>query len=144
MKLLTVSAPLDRFHHDVFRCHERQLFHDPLFNNLFINHKSACDIDVYFKHSVKRKESFRNGNALVCAVVKCAFKPLNLACERRVECVNGDISCKRADAFAAHGIALIRHCGRAYLIFSERLLHLLKRLKNTQVVCKFICALCKT
>ena len=46
-----------------------------------------------------------------------------------------------AHTLAAHGIALVSHCGAAYLIFFKRLLHFLAALQNAHIVAELVSAL---
>ena len=111
MQLLAVAAALYGFHHNIFCCHKGQLFHHSAVNNLFIDHKVGGYIYVDIEYGIHCQKRFGNGNALVCAVVKRALKPLHACGHCGVYGVDYNISCKGGNAFAAHGIALIRHCG---------------------------------
>ena len=44
MQLLTVTAGLYRIHHDVLGCHERQLCHEMLLDNLRIYNQAIYNI----------------------------------------------------------------------------------------------------
>ncbi len=138
MKLLSVTAALHGFHHDVFRCHEGQFFHHSAVYDFIVNDHSVGHVHIYIEYRINCEERFGNRYALVCAVVKRALEPLCSGGESRIEAVDNDISCKCAYTFAAHRIAFVRHCGRADLILFKRLLHFLKRLQNTHIVCEFV------
>ena len=124
MQLLAVAAALDRGHHQIFRCNERQIVTNQLFHDLLIHMQPLRDVLHKAQHTVRCKKCLRQTDAAVCRVVQCPLEPLRHGCHGRVLRISDHIAGKRADTFAAHGVALIRHGGRADLLVLERLLDL--------------------
>lgn len=59
MQYLTVSALLNCGYHDVFGCHEWQLSHHSLMDNLWINYQTITDVE----HDVEDGITPRNASA---------------------------------------------------------------------------------
>ena len=110
-------------------------------NDFFVYDEPRRDVDVNVENAVHREERLRNGNALVRRIVQRAFEPLRARGESGIQRIGDDVTRQRAHPFAAHGVALIRHCGRADLILFKGFFHFLEGLQNPQIVCEFIRAL---
>ena len=76
MELLTVTALLCNFHHDVLCHHEREFIKNMLLDHLGINNESGCNIGVDSEDRINGQECFRHRDTLVCRVVECSLKPL--------------------------------------------------------------------
>ena len=143
VQILAVAAFFDRFHHDIFGRHERQFFHHAPAHHLVVHDEAGRHVHVNVQYRVHREERFRHRNAFVGGIVQRPLKPLGAGGQRGVERIDDDIAGERADALAAHGIALVRHGGGADLVFLKRLFHLFKRLQDAQIVAEFVGALRK-
>ena len=126
MQLLAVAAFLDGFHHDVLAGHERQLSHHAAADNLGVNHQPVRNIQQNVQDGIGGQKALSHGDALVGGIVQRALKPLGAGGDGGVQHIHHQVAGKRADAFAAHGVALVRHGGRTDLVLFKRLLHLLK------------------
>ena len=134
VKFLTVSAVFNGSHHNVFGCHKRQFCHKAAFYHFGIYFDTVRYVQHNIEYRVCAEERFRNGNTLVCAVVKRSLKPLRTRRERGVQAVDHHITSKGSNTFTSHRVALVRHCGRTYLVLLERFCYFLKVLQKTEVV----------
>ena len=139
MKFLSVTAILNGIHHDVFCSHEWQLAHETFSDDFRIYLQAICYIQAKIQNSVNCKESFCDGNSLICRVIQRSLKPLCSGCNSRIQSVNHDISGKRCDTLASHRISLIRHSRGTDLIFFKRLFYFLQVLQQANVVGHFVC-----
>ncbi len=133
MEFLTVAAVLHTFHDDVFGSHEREFGHDALFDNLRINHEAVGDVLGDDEHGIHGEERFRNGEALVGAVIKGAFEPLRCLREGGAVHQGHHETGQGADAFAAHGVTLVSHGAGADLCLFEGFFHFLDALHEAHV-----------
>ena len=141
MEFLTVSACADGGHEDVFGCHEGEFRHDVLFDDLRPNLHSVRHICDEGEDDVCSEEGFGQGEPAVRGVVERAFKPLHGVSLRGVERQVHEVAGERTDSFGAHGVALVRHCAGADLVFLERLFDFLEVCEQTDVSGEFVCGL---
>ena len=92
MEFLTVSAGLYRIHHDILGRHERKLTPKMPVNDFLIDDKTVRDIYAKIQYTVKSEESFRNGQTLIGRIVKRTLEPLRRRCDRRIQCVDHNVS----------------------------------------------------
>ena len=85
-------------------------------------------------HAVEREERLSVDYAPVCGIVQRTLEPLSRGGYGGIHWKRNDKAGERAHPFAAHGIALVRHCRRTYLGFFKRLLYFLHILKYPYVV----------
>ena len=126
VQLLTVTALLDGLHHDVLACHERQLGHDAGTDDLRVDDQPVGDVQQDVQDGVSSQEALGHRNALIGGVVQRALKPLGTGSDGGVQHVHHQVAAQRADALAAHGVALVGHSGGTDLVLLKRLLHLLE------------------
>jgi hypothetical protein len=86
-----------------------------------------------FEHGVRREETFRQREATVRRIVERALQPLGRGRMRGVLRENDEEARQRADAFAAHGIALVSHRGGTDLFFAERFFQFVFVAQETQI-----------
>ena len=133
MQLLAVAAALDGGHHQIFRRNERQIVGNELCHDLLVDVQPFRHVLHDAQDGVHSKEGLREGDAAVGRVVQCPLEPLCRGSHGRVGRVGHDVARQRADAFTAHGIALIRHGGGADLRGLERLLDLTVVLQKADI-----------
>jgi len=133
MQLLPVAAPLDGVHHDVLAGHEGQFLHDVLLDDLFVHHQARGDILINFQNGVHSQERFGDGQTLVSGVVQGALKPLGGSGDGRIHDIADDVATQGADAFAAHGVALVGHGGGTDLLLLKRFFYFFHVRQQTQV-----------
>ena len=104
------------------------------FDDLIVNHEIFRDVHVDIENRIHGKERLCVHDTAIRRIVESPFKPLRRRSDRAVQRKRYHISCERTDSFAAHGISLISHGGRTYLIFFERLFDFLHILQNTDIV----------
>ena len=133
MQLLAVAAALDGGHHQILRRNERQIIPHELLHDLLVDVQPLRDVLHEPQHAVGGKERLRQADAAVGRIVERALEPLGHGGHGRVLRVGDDVSCQRADALAAHGVALVRHGGRADLLVLERLFDLPVMLQQADI-----------
>ncbi len=141
MKFLTVAAVLHAFHDDVFGSHEREFGHDALFDDLRVNHKAIRDVFSDDEHRIHGEERFRNGKALVRAVVKRTFEPLRGLRESGTVDQGHHKASEGANAFAPHRVTLVSHGTGTDLGLFERFFHFLHALHQAHIGCELVKAL---
>ena len=134
MELLAVAAPLHRLHHQVLRGHEGQVLPQRPVHHRLVDAQPCRHVLAQPQHRVGAQKALRHGDAPVGGVVQRPLHPLDGGGHGGVHGVRHQIAAQGADAFAAHGIALIGHGGRADLAVLERLLHLPVVLQQADVV----------
>ena len=142
VQFLSVSACLDAFHHDIFRRHERQFRTNMLGDDLFVDDEIFRDVHINIQNRVDGQERLCIDDTAVCGVVERTLEPLRRRRQSAVYRQRNDVSCESTDTLATHGVALVRHRGRADLILFKRLFDFLHVLQNTDIVGEFISALC--
>ena len=125
MKLLTVAATLNSIHHDILCCHEWNLLHEALIDNLVIYHKTINNVQVQIKDSINCEECLWNWDTLICWVIQCSLKPLCCGCDSRIERVAHYIIGKWCDSLTSHWISLVCHSWWTDLVLLKWLLYLL-------------------
>lgn len=133
MEFLTVAAILHAFHDDVFGSHEREFGHDALFDDLRIDNEAVGHVFSDDEHCVHSEECFRDGEALVRAVVQSTFEPLGRLSDGGAVHLGHHKAGQGADAFAAHRVALVSHGAGTNLGLFERFFHFLVALHQAHV-----------
>ena len=141
MQLLTVAAALHALHEDVFGRKKRHVFVKCFFYNFLIDLEAGHDIYDQPQHRIGAQKRLGHGDAAVRRIVKAALKPLHGGGHGGVGDIGHEVAGQRANALAAHGVALVRHRRRAYLRRAERLFKLPIVLQKANVVCHAIAAL---
>lgn len=133
VEFLAVAAILHAFHNDVFGSHEREFSHDALFDDLRVDHEAVRHVFSDDEHRVHSEESFRNGEALVGAIVEGTFEPLHGLRNGGAVHQGHHETSEGANAFAAHRVALVSHGAGANLGLFERFFHFLVALHQAHV-----------
>ena len=141
MQLLTVAATLHALHEYVFGRKKRHIFVKRFFYYLLIDLEAGHDIHDQPQHRIGAQKRLGHGYAAVRRIVKAALEPLNRGGHGGVGDIGHEVAGQRANALAAHGIALVRHRRRAYLRRAEGLLKLPVVLQKANVVCHAAAAL---
>ena len=141
MEFLAVAAVLHAFHDDVFGSHEREFGHDTLLDDLRVNHEAVRHVLGDDEHGIHSEECFRNGEALVGAIVEGAFEPLRRLSESGAVHLGHHETGQGADAFAAHRVTLVSHGAGADLGLFERFFDFLHALHEAHVGCELVEAL---
>ena len=141
MQLLAIAALFHCAHHNIFCSHKRKFLTNTHINNLWIDDNTITDVNQYIENRINCKESFCHRNSFVCRIIQGSLKPLGCRSKCRVESIDNDIACQRANPLAAHRIAFIGHCRRTNLMCFKGFFHFLKVLQDTHVRCKFTCTL---
>ena len=138
VQFLTVAALFDRFHHDVFACHEREFFSQVLLDYLRIDDQAVTDVAENNQNGVDSHKRLRNDKTSVGGIVQRPFKPLR--CQRHAgrRFQTHDKPRQRANAFASHRVAFVRHGGRPDLTLFKRLFHFLAVSQNSDVGRDFV------
>ena len=117
MQLLPVATLIfNAVHQDIFACHERQLLIQMLFAHGRIYLHAGCNVYIKVEDTVNGKESLGDTQPSVCRVIQRALEPLARRGEGCILQIAYDKARKRRYALATHGIALIGHRRRAYLL----------------------------
>ncbi len=106
MQLLAVAALFDGVHHDVLGRHEGQLGHHALLDDLRIDDEPVADVEQQLQMASTAKNARSRRRAGWPSRRACA-QTTGRRGKRRVDAVGDDVAPERADALAAHGIALI-------------------------------------
>ena len=134
MEFLAVAARLHGLHDDVFGGHERQFGADVGGDDLRPHLKPVRDVREQRQDHVRGQERLADHDAAVRRIVQRALEPLHGLRERAVQRQADQVARQRADAFAAHRVALVRHRAGADLLLAERLLDLLHVREQPDVV----------
>lgn len=131
--LLAVAAGLDDGHDNVLGRHEGELLRYPARNDGGVHDETLADVLEGGQEDVGGEERLGQGDTAVGGVVERALEPLDRRGLESVQLENVQVARERAQALATHGVALVRHGGRADLVLLERLLDLLQVGEQTDV-----------
>ena len=141
MQRLPVAAALDGLHQQVLRGDKGQILPHGARDDLLVDAQPVRDVLGQTQNRVGAEKPLRHGDTAVGAVVQRPLQPLHAGRHRRVRGVRHQVTRQRADALAAHGVALIGHRGGADLAVLEGLLELTVVLQQADVVCHAVQAL---
>ena len=141
MQLLPVAAPLDTFHHQIFRGNEGKILPNGFLHDLFIDMEPIGHILAKTQDGIGAEKALRHGDAAVGRIVQRPLQPLGCCSHWCVHGIRHQVTGKGTNALAAHGIALIGHGRGADLILLKGFFHLSVMLQKPNVICHAIAAL---
>ena len=141
MDLLPVAAPLDRFHHQIFRSDKGQVLPDGLFHDFFIDVQAVGNILRQAQNGIGAEESLGHGDPAVGRIVQGPLQPLDGSRHGGVHGVRHQVPGQRADSLAAHGVTLVSHGRRANLAAFKGFFHLPVVLQQADIICHPVAAL---
>ena len=141
VQLLTVAATLHALHEDVFGRKKRHIFVKRFFYDLLIDPEAGNYIYDQPQNRIGAQKRLGHGDAAVRRIVKAALEPLHGGGHGGVGDIGHEVAGQRANALAAHGIALVRHRRRADLRRAEGLFKLPVVLQKANVVGHAVAAL---
>ena len=126
MQRLAVAAGLHTLHENVLRGHERQLLLHMRADDVGPHDEATGHVQRHREDDVRGEEGLGQHDATDGAVVERSLEPLAGVGLGKVLGQAHDVPRQRADALAAHGVALVGHGGGADLVLAEGLFHFLQ------------------
>ena len=131
---LAVTAPLHGLHHEVFSGDKGEVLPHGAVHDLFVDVQAVGDVPGKAQNGIGAQEPLRHGDAAVGGVVQRALHPLYTGRHGGVHGVGHQVAAQRANALAAHGVALVGHGGGTDLVLLKRLLNLTVVLEKADVI----------
>ena len=97
-----------------------------LLDHLRVYYQTVYHVQAQIQDTVDGKETFGNGQSLICRVIQSSLEPLGSGSDRGIQCIHHHITGQRRNTLTSHGITLICHCGGTDLILLKRLFHFLQ------------------